>query len=63
MAARKKTVRKSVIKKKVKSSAATVLKWEFPARELHILRIEMFALLVFAQLVFVRPFPLVQASR
>tara|TARA_Y100000310_G_scaffold245229_1_gene250181 strand:+ start:2709 stop:3218 length:510 start_codon:yes stop_codon:yes gene_type:complete len=53
MAARKNTKRK-VVKKKTKasSSAKAGLKWEFPTRELHILRIEMFALLVFAVFIF-----------
>lgn len=46
MVARKKVGKKS------KASAGTVLKWDFPARELHILRIEMFALLAFAVFIF-----------
>ena len=53
MVARKKTQRKAAKKKaKVSSSAKTSLKWEFPARELHIIRIEVFALIIFSVFIF-----------
>ncbi len=53
MVARKETKRKTAKKKtSSSSSAASGLKWEFPARELHILRIEMFALLAFSVFIF-----------
>lgn len=53
MAARKKKIRK-IVKKKAKSSSSksSRLQWGFPARELHILRIELFTLLIFGLFIF-----------
>lgn len=52
MVARKKTKQKVASKKTRSPLAASILKWDFPARELHILRIEIFALLVFSVFIF-----------
>jgi len=53
MAARKKVTRKrKASTQKSAISGKSVLRWEFPASELHILRIEMFALIAFGIFVF-----------